>query len=421
MEVAEQRNMKKVSLSKSLPLLLLGGLLLTGLITIFIQADNYGISRDEPTQDRYGQAVLQYYLTLDKDRSFLTVFQSDAHMPEHGGFFDAIIAAVQDEFPPADHWHVRRIITALSGLVGIVAIALCGYELGGYWIAFLAALGLWLYPRYYGAIYNNPKDIPAAVTMTFILWAALLLSKQWDQQMRFIRNSILVGFCIGLAASIRVNAVIWYAILSLLLIVWWLLHGKRVWQEKRVRAELVKQGIAASIIGTTSLLTMMVFWPYIFLNPFVNLYHSIKVLSQYPWNGSVLYDGVVYGAMQLPGTYAPHWLFIASPPALVGFALLGAGIAYALSIKKGLIDPKIAIVMLAFIIPLGAMVGLRSVLYDGLRQFLFLVPPVILIAVYGFVQTVTYLAHKQQKIVRLAAAGLVTITLASYVLVIKDM
>ena len=413
--------MKKVSLSKSLPLLLLGGLLLTGLITVFIQADNYGISRDEPTQDRYGQAVLQWYLTLDKDRSFLTVFQSDAHMPEHGGFFDAIIAAVQDEFPPADHWHVRRIITALSGLVGIVAIALCGYELGGYWIAFLAALGLWLYPRYYGAIYNNPKDIPAAVTMTFILWAALLLSKQWDQQMRFIRNSILVGFCIGLAASIRVNAVIWYAILSLLLIVWWLLHGKRVWQEKSVRAELVKQGIAASIIGTTSLLTMMVFWPYIFLNPFVNLYHSIKVLSQYPWNGPVLYDGVVYGATRLPGTYAPHWLFIASPPALVGFALLGAGIAYALSIKKRLIDPKIAIVMLAFIIPLGAMVGLRSVLYDGLRQFLFLVPPVILIAVYGFVQTVTYLAHKQQKIVRLAAAGLVTITLASYVLVIKDM
>ena len=142
-----------------------------------------------------------------------------------------------------------------------MAIALCGYELGGYWIAFLAALGLWLYPRYYGAIYNNPKDIPAAVTMMFILWAALLLIKQWDQQMRFIRNSILVGFCIGLAASIRVNAVIWYAILSLLLIAWWLLHGKRVWQEKRVPAELVKQGVAASIIGTTPLLTSLSSFP----------------------------------------------------------------------------------------------------------------------------------------------------------------
>ncbi len=313
--------MKKVLLSKSLPLMLLGGLLLAGLITIFMRADTYGISRDEPIQDRYGQAVMAWYQTLGKDTSFLTAFPSDAYMPEHGGFFDAIIAAVQHAFPPADHWQVRQIITALSGLVGMVAIALCGYELGGYWVAFLAALGLWLYPRYYGAIYNDPKDIPAAVTMTFILWAALLLIKQWDQQKRFIRNSLLVGFCIGVAASIRVNAVLWYVILSLLPIAWWVLHGKRVWQEKSVRAELVKQGIAASAIGITSLLTMMAFWPYIFLNPIVNLLHSIKVLSQYPWNGPVLYDGVVYGAMQLPRTYAPKWLLIASPPTLVSFAL----------------------------------------------------------------------------------------------------
>jgi hypothetical protein len=413
--------MKKVLLSKSLPLMLLGGLLLAGLITIFLQADTYGISRDEPIQDRYGQAVMAWYQTLGKDTSFLTAFPSDAYMPEHGGFFDAIIAAVQHAFPPADHWQVRQIITALCGLVGIVAIALCGYELGGYWMAFLAALGLWLYPRYYGAIYNDPKDIPAAVTMTFLLWAALLLIKQWDQRKRFIRNSLLVGFCIGLAASIRVNAVIWYVILALLPIAWWVLHGKRVWQEKSVRAELVKQGIAASVIGITSLLTMMALWPYIFLSPLVNLFHSIKILSQYPWNGPVLYDGIVYGAMQLPRTYAPKWLLIASPPTLVSFALLGVGIACALSIKKGLIDPKIALVMLSFIIPLGALVDLHAVVYDGLRQFLFLVPPMILIAVYGLVQTVTYLAHKQQKIVRWAAAGLVTVTLASYVPVVKEM
>ncbi len=413
--------MKKVLLSKFLPLMLLGGLLLTGLITIFIQADNYGISRDEPTQDRYGQAVMEWYHTLGKDTSFLTAFLPDEYMPEHGGIFDAFIAVVQQTFPPADHWQVRHLITALSGLVGIVAIALCGYELGGYWVAFLAALALWLYPRYYGAMYNNPKDIPAAVTMTFILWAVLVLIKQWDQSQRFIRNSILVGFCIGLAAAIRVSAVSWYLILPLLLIAWWVLQGKRVWQGKRVRVELVKQGIAASVIGTTSLLTMMALWPYIFLNPFVNLYHSIKILSQYPWNGPVLYDGVVYGAMQLPRTYTPKWLLIASPPTLVIFALVGVGIAYALSLKKGLIDPKIATVILAFIMPLGALVGLHAVLYDGLRQFLFLVPPMILIAVYGFVQTVTYLAHKKQQMVKLAAVGLVIVTLASYVLVVKDM
>jgi hypothetical protein len=208
--------MSKAFLSKFFPLILLGGLLLTGLVTIFVQAGNYGITTDEPLQDKYGHTVMEWYYTLGKDTHFLTAFPEDTYMPEHGGIFDAVIAAVQLEFPPAEHWHVRRIITGLSGVVGLVAIALCAYELGGYWVAFLAALALWFYPRYYGAIYNNPKDIPAVVTMTFVLWAVLLLVKHWDHPKRYLGASLLVGLCIGVAVSIRVNAVIWYLILALL-------------------------------------------------------------------------------------------------------------------------------------------------------------------------------------------------------------
>jgi hypothetical protein len=413
--------MSKAFLSKFFPLILLGGLLLTGLVTIFVQAGNYGITTDEPLQDKYGHTVMEWYYTLGKDTHFLTAFPEDTYMPEHGGIFDAVIAAVQLEFPPAEHWHVRRIITGLSGVVGLVAIALCAYELGGYWVAFLAALALWFYPRYYGAIYNNPKDIPAAVTMTFVLWAVLLLVKHWDHPKRYLGASLLVGLCIGVAVSIRVNAVIWYLILALLVPFWWLLQGKRVWHEQRVREELVKQGVTVSVIGITSLTTMMAMWPYIFLNPLVNLYHSIRIMSNYPWDGTVLYDGIVYHVNQLPRTYIPKWLFMASPPTLLVFVMVGVVIACALYVKKRLIDPKMGIVLLAFIIPLGTLVGLHAILYDGLRQFLFLIPPMILIAVYGLVQSATYLARRQEHLARLVVAGLVIGTLASYVFVVKEM
>jgi hypothetical protein len=413
--------MNKTFFSKYLPLILLAGLLLAGLVTIFTQADNYGIAIDESSEEQFGHAIWEWYATFGKDQSFLTAFPTDAYVPEHGYIFDALITAVELKFPSADHWHVRRIIIALSGLLGILAIALCGYELGGCWVAFLAALALWLYPRYYGVIYNDAKDVPAAVTTMFVLWVALLLMKQWDQKKRYLRNSILVGFCIGLAASIRVTAVIWYLILGLIALAWWLLQGKRVWQEKRVRAELVKQGISTILIGITSLLTMMAFWPYIFLNPIRNLFHSIKVMSQYPWNGTVLYNGVIVPAMHLPRTYAPEWLVIGSPPMLIIFALLGFGIACVWSIKKRIIDPKIALVILSFVVPLGAIVGLHSVLYDALRQFLFLVPSMILIAVYGFVQIVAYLGRSQRKQLRWAVAGLAVLTLASYALVAREM
>jgi hypothetical protein len=67
------------------------------------------------------------------------------------------------------------------------------------------------------------------------------------------------------------------------------------------------------------------------------------------------------------------------------------------------------------------MIGLHSVLYDGLRQFLFLIPPMILLAVYGFVQTMSYLASRKWQALRLGMAGVAVVTLASYVLVAKDM
>lgn len=412
--------MSKMFLYKYLPLILLSMLLCLGIVTIFVQASNYGISADEPLQEAYGRTVMNWYLTLGRDTSFLS-FSPDSHMPEHGGIFDAAVSFIQRMFPPQDHWYVRRIVTALTGLTGLVAIALCAYQLGGPWAAFLAALALWFYPRYYGAIYNNPKDVPAVVTMTLTLWGALLLTRHWEQGRRYLGYSVLVGFFIGLAASIRVTSVIWYAILMVIAVAWWLLRGRRIWREGRVRSELIKQFIAAIIIGLTSWLTMMALWPYVFLSPITNLLHSIKVLSQYPWDGLVVYDGLMINASKLPSTYTLKWLVIGSPLILILFMLVGLGLAYIISMSTRRIDARIAIVFLSFAIPLGAIIVGHAVVYDSLRQFLFLVPPMILIAVYGFVQTWCYLLNHKQKVFKLGAVGLAVLTLASYGLVAKEM
>ncbi len=171
----------------------------------------------------------------------------------------------------------------------------------------------------------------------------------------------------------------------------------------------------------TSWLTMIALWPYIFLSPVKNLLHSIKVLSRYPWGGTVLYDGAVIPATRLPPTYTLKWLVIGSPPILIVFALLGLGMAGIWRIHKKGIDPKIALILLSLAVPLGAILGLHSVLYNGLRQFLFLAPSLILLAVYGFVQILKSLATRKKQMLRLAAGGLAILTLASYVLVVKEM
>jgi len=417
-------NAKAMLASERLPLALLGALLLLGLVTVLTQAHNYGIALDEQSQERLGRHLLAWYGTLGRDTSFLTAFPASDLAPQHGGIFDTFVAAVQYVLPHADPWLVRHILTGLAGLGGVVAIALCGYELGGAWIALLAALGLWLYPHYYGAIYNNPKDVPATVTLTFVLWATLVLVKQWkpgDRSRWFLRNGLVLGFCLGVAAAVRVNALIWYAVLAALVGGYWLLNGRRLWRAGGLGAELGKQAVTAGVIGITSWATMAALWPYVFLNPVGHLYDAIQVMSHYPWDGLVVFGGTAYPAAQLSGSYLPTWLIIGSPPALIVLALLGFAVACAISRRARQVDPAVATVALAFVVPFASLLVLHPVLYDGLRQFLFLIPPLILMAAYGLVRTVTSLARQPQQVLRLAAGGLVVAVLVSYILVIAEM
>jgi hypothetical protein len=396
------------------PLALLSGLLVVAFVTVLARARLYGISVDEPLQQRYGEHVLAWYLTLGKDTSFLTAFSPADHMPQHGGIFDAGIAALQRLFAGADPWLVRHIVTGLCGWLGLVAIALCGFELGGAWVAFVAALGLWLYPRYYGAIYNNPKDVPAAVALTFVLWATLLLVRRWERTPPPLGTAILLGCCIGVAVAIRVNAVTWYAVLAVLAAGWWVANGQRVWRERRLGAELQRQGMTAGAIVISSLAALIALWPYVALNPVANLLDSIQVLRAYPWNGLVLYRGFEYHAAQLPVDYVPAWLVIGSPPALVALALAGMGIAAAGALRTRGLDPRVGATVLAFALSLLFLLALHPVLYDTLRQFLYIVPPMILLAAWGLVRAVGFLAGSAQVWMRWAALALLVATIAGY-------
>jgi len=414
-------------LPKILPLFLLGSLLLVALITVLTQAGQYGVAWDETVQDPYGRLALAWYSTFGSDTGFLTTSSPETHVPEHGVIFEVVIAVGQSIFSGADHWYVRHLITALAGVAGIGAIALCGFHLGGYWVAFLAALGLWLYPRYYGAIYTNSKDIPATVTLLLVLWAALLLIQQWDDKTRprsYLRNSVLLGALLGIAAAIRVNALIWYLILAVFLAGWWLTNGRKVWRERRMRVELLKQVAAGSRIGVTSLIVMCVLWPYVLLNPLVNLPHAVAVISHFPWDGLVLYNGRFYPATRLPADYIFTWLIIGSSLTLVALVALGLGVVSVTAARTRRMDPSQVLVLLSFVVPLLAMLALHSVVYDGLRQFLFLIPPLILLGAYGLAQSVRILSHAEQPkrgALRFAAGGLVALTILGYALDVREM
>jgi hypothetical protein len=390
---------KKRLLETYLPMYLSGLLLLVMLVTVFLQAPDTALTTDEAMHASYGRATLRWYVTLGKDRSFLN-YPPEDYEPQHGAIFDVVVAAAQRVFQ--HQWLTEAVLTGLTGVLSVVALALCGLELGGWWFALLAALSLWLYPRFFGAIFNNPKDIPFTMADTFVLWSLLLLIKQWEnERQRYVRNSLLVAFFLGIAIAIRVNAVVWYALLALWLAGWWLLHWREVRRESRFAQAAGQQLIAASIIGIGSFLWTLLLWPYVFLNPFANFFNAMVVLARYPWNGSVLFQGTMQLAVHLPRAYALFWLLIASPPLLLFCALLGLAVLAILYLHKRVLDLPMTLVLLAFAAPLCIIVGLHSVLYNGLRQFLFLVPPLILLGTYGLLHTLTFFWQRKRKLLSL--------------------
>jgi hypothetical protein len=375
--------------SAGVPYALLGTLL-SGLgLFVATQYAVHGRSFDDSMQDDYGQRVLRWYLSGGRDQSFLQMAPW-LHMPEHGSAYEVIVAAIQHL--TGEQWHTRSVVGGIVGLLGVVVIALCGREIAGPWGALTSALGLALYPRYLGSIFNNSKDIPFAVAMTLVLWLVLRLVRRWGDGVRRLEvlHCVLLGAAIGFAAAIRVNGLAWFAILGIVA-VGSVARQARLSGRSAVRAELVRQLGTLLIVVAGCYLMMALTWPYLILHPISGLFDTIRIMSAYDWDGSVLYGGQMLRATQLPWHYAPVWLVIGSPLPVVLLALAAPGVALwhvgrpaRQRSETGSAGGGMGgayLVLAAYVgVPLILILVLHPTLYNSLRQFLYVVPGLILVA-----------------------------------------
>jgi 4-amino-4-deoxy-L-arabinose transferase-like glycosyltransferase len=343
-----------------LPALLLGVLFALLGLYVVVAAGAYGRTWDEGLQNWYGEAVLNWYLSAGRDVGFIRDSHPADFMPQHGPFAEVLIAAAQRM--TGETWHTRSVMGGLFGLAGIAGIALCGRQLAGRWGAFLAALGLTLYPRYTGAMFTNSKDVPFTAAMIFVLWATVRLLRRRDN----LWDAVLLGALLGAAMSIRATAILWYGVLAVAF-----LATRRMKQ--------------AAVVCGVSYATMLALWPYIALNPVTGLPDSIAAMSRYQWFGEVLFDGAMVRGMDLPWQYAPQWLVIGSPPVTMALALVGLGfVAADVARRRRPVAELLAGALL--VVPVAALVLTHATLYNGPRHFLFTVPGMILLAVAATVR-----------------------------------
>ncbi len=346
-------------------------LLVVAALILFTFLD-YGVTWDEPRQNRYGELALEYYRTLGADRSVFGYF--DLYL--YGAAFD-LIAALVNTVSPLGEYETRHLLNALVGLLGLVGAWRLARELAGPRAGFLALLLLTTAPDWYGHMYNNPKDIPFATAMT---WGTYLLLRLGAQLPRPSPGTVLAfGTVAGLAVATRVVGGLLFVYAGLLLV---------AWSVTRVRAAgwrpgLRETGWTTAALAPAPLLAwgvILVFWPWVQQAPVANPLLAAHTFSHFPHNTTFVYAGELVHSTDLPWHYLPGMLLVRLPlPILAGLALtplLAVGSRGRASVSRA----GWLLVGVAAVLPLVLVIGTGTVLYDGLRHFLFLVPLMAVIA-----------------------------------------
>lgn len=124
-------------------------------------------------------------------------------------------------------------------------------------------------------------------------------------------------------------------------------------------------------------------WPGLWDSPIKNFLESLSIASEFPWDGKVLFDGILYNIGTHPRSYMPvllsiQFTFTALIAIIFGLILSIAGI-----INGKLNWAKVTILYLWFFTPFAFIMFAEPKIYDNFRHFLFIIPPLFTFAAIG--------------------------------------
>jgi hypothetical protein len=346
--------------------------LLAGGLLVF---RDYGLTWDEPLFYKYGDALGYAYSPANWFSGHFDLNLSygpsgDDHKTRGPGYlfvarepvYGLELLGVSE--PAA--WHLVNFITFVMGVYLLYGLA---RRFAGRWPAALSAALFATQPLLWGHAFINPKDMPFMVLFLGSIWLGFSMADRLatfgnHRYVKGLPHVLLPAIILGLASANRVLG----PLAGLLVIAY--LFTKR--PSRRVWSWIVAYGLIAAV-------TMVALWPYLWESPlrFVDVF---QFMSDNPTSLQVLFADQVYRAYDLPRRYLPFFLFAKLTEPVWPAFLLGLGVTafrYGGSLRK----LATAMIMLAwFAVPVAYVLISRPPLYDGMRHFLFILPPVFIFA-----------------------------------------
>ena len=158
---------------------------------------DYGLGWDDYTHAEYADLLLRMYGSGFKDTGAL----SFANLYMYGGGFD-MAAALLHKVIPLELFETRRLLGAVVGLIGLAVTWRLARRVGGPLAGLATLLMLALCPTFYGHMFMNPKDAPFAVAMVILLLGLVRLAEEYPSPSP--RTILIVGLGAGLSIGCRI-------------------------------------------------------------------------------------------------------------------------------------------------------------------------------------------------------------------------
>jgi hypothetical protein len=360
-------------------------LALVGLIAGLTFRD-YGLGWDDYTHAEYADLLLRMYGSGFKDTAAL----SFANLYMYGGGFD-MAAALLHKVLPLELFETRRLLGAIVGVIGLAVTWRLARRISGPLAGLAALLLLALCPTYYGHMFMNPKDAPFAVAMIILMMGLVRLAEDYPDPSP--RTILIVGLGAGLSIGSRV--------LGGLALIYALVAFVPLWlEDMRTQGprETVRRFVHVLFVLLPGLLLgyfiMGLIWPWSIIklgNPF-NAVTYFSHFFEKPWKE--MFDGALVSVPDMPWSYLPTLFALQLPEVLLALFIAGLVMAV-LALPRADVPARrktiYLLLTLAATLPIAIAIVKRPALYNGIRHFVFVIPPMTVLGGIAFAKGMNWL------------------------------
>lgn len=336
--------------------------------------DDFGTTSDEPVQSRYGEAVRNYLAGNVSYDGFLKTPGLPANIFFYGPTLDLFCAKLAHIFN-ADIFSVRHGVQGFFWVAMFYPVCALGRKISGRlgaWFSGLALLGM---PSLFGHAFNNPKDLPLACAAVWLLHAAVSAAVRRRANWRTI---LPLGLAVGFVLAMRPGAWFLCALLGLLpLAACW--RARKISGNWNVKLFFRPLPIlfAAFCLGW---LLMILPWPSAWHSPLRHPIQAAGFAAHFDEHYPVLLRGTVFTSNRLPWDYLLTYLALTLPLPLLIFGLWGHVVLWRKFFRTTRQAATALGVLFILWFPLVVFIIVRPNVYDGMRHFLFVLPPFAVLA-----------------------------------------